>query len=143
VWERIVFTPGAGATHLTEARCAEALPSLTITTLTPSSPGYHEELEAVGRLLEAHRWTFAKTMPDIPHWWSTRRQWPGEDDAFSRCVRFIKLAGVSRRWRRSYNRYLDFGDFYYWVCDPRSAPPSATTLINRGRRVTPALLEVL
>ena len=143
VWERIIFTPGAGARHLTDERCLTAEPSLIITPLSPESEEYLEEVQAVGRLLEAHRWTFAKTMPTIPHSWSTRRQWPGEDEAFSRCVLAIKLLGVSRRWRRSYNRYLDFGDYYYWVCDPRSAPPSATTLINRAVRVAPPLLEDL
>lgn len=133
--ERIHYTPGAGSTHLTEARCAEALPSIHVTPFEASDPSYHAERERVGRLLEAHPWTFAKTMPDVPHWWTVRRQWD-DQDAFTRVVLFVKRAGASRRWRRSYNRYLDFGDHYYWTMDPREAPPEVTTLINRAVRLT-------
>jgi hypothetical protein len=130
--EKICFTPGAGATHLTEARCAEALPSIHVTPMEPSDPTYHAERERVGRLLEAHPWTFAKTMPEVPHWWTVRRQW--DDAEFTWVVLRIKQLGVKRKFRKSFNYYFDFNRHAYWTMDPRNAPAEVTTLINRAVR---------
>jgi hypothetical protein len=123
---------GEGATHLDEAHCEAAEPDTV--PLTYDNPA--AELAAVGALLEAACWTFAKTYtdPDALHFWSTRRQWR-DSAAFTRCVEAIKALGVKKRWRTMRNHYLEIGPWDYWTMDPRPCAASLSTLINRADRV--------
>jgi len=75
------------------------------------------------------RWTFAKTMPRIPHWYTLRRNAPS-DEAFSAFVQEIRLRGVQRPFGRRLFTYLDFEGWTYWTM---GEPIADTTLINRAR----------
>jgi hypothetical protein len=133
--EEIVFTPGGGSVHINEARCATALPGGPVPAFDRSDPAaYWAEYEAVGRLLEAHPWTFAKTMANIPHWWTVRRQW-ADSEAFTRAVLRIRQFGSKRRFYSMVNIKMDVNQYYYWTCDDNRCPPEAVTLINRAVRV--------
>ncbi len=60
-------------------------------------------------------WTFAKTMPHIPHWYVVRGRVPEEDfDAFDR---LIKASGYRATWRGYENTYLELGGWKYWVIE--------------------------
>jgi hypothetical protein len=132
--ELIDWTRGSAATHLTLEQCEQALPSVIL----PSDPilgsERWERLERVGRLLEAHPYRFAKTMPDVPHCYTLRKEWSADTHAFSRVVTDIHLLGEKRTWYGSKYDYLDVNEYFYWSMEPRTAPPEATTLINRALR---------
>src|SRR5262249_5547856 len=57
--------------------------SLTMTELFPETP---QEIQA---LLEAHPWTFARTMPRNPHEYTLRKTWE-HDQEFVQVVLFIR-----------------------------------------------------
>jgi hypothetical protein len=54
-------------------------------------------LEMAQRLLESQTWTFAKTMPTNPHWYTLRRNWASQQD-FVDVVLFIREHGVVEKF---------------------------------------------
>ena len=78
--------------------------------------------------LETWPWTFAKTMPHIPHWYVVRdRTVPAEE--FDRFAGLIARAGYRGIWtspggHRRESLYLEIGDWKYWRID---------VVINRDR----------
>ena len=135
--ERIEWERGAAAWHLTPEQCERALPSvdpLTSEPVMPMNSAEHWSLfEQVGRLLEAHPYRFAKTMPTIPHCYTRRHEW-ADNEAFSLVVTQIRRLGARRKWGSGWYFYLDVNNHFYWSMEPRDAPPEATTLINRAVR---------
>jgi SAM-dependent methyltransferase len=91
---------------------------------------YSDFAEAVAE----SRWIFAKTMPQIPHWYTLRKDWrcplPFED-----AVQFIRDTGYRARWGRYNNHYLELNGMKYWTM---GAPLKATILINRAAVEEPA-----
>ena len=75
-----------------------------------------------------HEWVFAKTMPQIPHWYTLRSKAQRDED-FSAFVREIELRGVQRQFGQRSFTYLDFADWTYWTM---GEPVENTTLINRA-----------
>ena len=79
--------------------------------------------------VEEHVWTFAKTMPHIPHEYVVRGKngcAEGDWDAFAA---YIKEHGYKARWtapsgRHMDNVYLELGEWKFWVIFP---------VINRER----------
>lgn len=75
----------------------------------------------------SHRWTFAKSMPHIPHEYTLRKH--ARDDAeFVRFVLHIREVGEVRPWGRYRHTYLDFEGHTYWTM---GSPIEETILINR------------
>lgn len=59
-------------------------------------------------------WTFAKTMPQDPHWYIVRGKTTDDDNYFA-MYRAIRDRGVWRPWKGTPQQYLHPGDgFYYW-----------------------------
>lgn len=81
--------------------------------------------------VDAHPWTFAKTMPQWPHEWTTRDTCRSQDE-FTRAVQHIRDAGFNKRWGGRIYRYLKSGDHVFWTMDPTSDPASWTVLMNRA-----------
>jgi hypothetical protein len=138
IWRR--QTNGA-MYHIDEARCATALPMADPPPFVPATvEEYWQVFERAAASLESAKWTFAKTMPDVPHEWTHRRSWktqsPERDAMFTDAVLRIKQLGIERRWRSMVNRKLDINDRYYWVMDPIKAPAEVGWLINRAVRLT-------
>ncbi len=83
-------------------------------------------------------WTFAKTMPKIPHSYTVRdlmdpaarRSTCLSHDTFEWFVHHIRENGEIQPWGRYRNTYLEVGDWKYWSM---GAPPEITTIINRTR----------
>lgn len=78
--------------------------------------------------LERQPWTFAKTMPDNPHFWTLKRTWVGKEN-FLEVVTFIREHGRKVRFGRSTYTIFIANGFRYWTMDPHLPD---TTLINRA-----------
>lgn len=89
-------------------------------------PEREAELLAVQDLLESHPWTFAKTMPQNPHWYTLIKDW--EREAFYRVVASIRRNGEWVEYRGWPYIELPLGEHFYWTM---GWPIHETTLINR------------
>ena len=84
-------------------------------------------------LLEAHPWTFARTMPKNPHEYTLRKTWE-HDQEFVQVVLYIRTHGKVEWWPDAYSGrayvYLDLGGWHYWTMGD---PVAQTILINRKK----------
>jgi len=83
--------------------------------------------EKIKDLIIGWSWTFAKTMPQIPHWYVVRS--PENEEAFIEFVEFIRVHGVEERFGQSTYLYLYIGEYKYWTM---GNPVPETTIINRA-----------
>jgi hypothetical protein len=79
--------------------------------------------------LENAAWTFARTMPQTPHFYTLRKAW-NQPVGFEDVVLYIREHGVRRRFGNTTYVYLDHGDWQYWTMGAHLA---ATILINRAK----------
>jgi hypothetical protein len=86
-------------------------------------------LDGLRWLIDSSHWTFARSMPHIPHEYTLRRRSPDEE-AFERFVLLIAEQGYVKTWRGTPRRYLDIDGWKYWTM---GAPLAETILINRAR----------
>jgi hypothetical protein len=92
-------------------------------------------------LIERQVWRFARTMPQWPHWYCLRKDSP-DPEGFLRLARHICEAGYPAEFQPearehwAVRRYLDVGDFHYWIMDPDA---ESATLINRAAHPNAAL----
>jgi hypothetical protein len=80
--------------------------------------------------VERAPWTFAKTMPHIPHEYVVR----GKDvpqDQFDAMVAHIAAHGRGERWGRRLHAYLELGGWKYWAMPGRGT--RRVIIINRER----------
>jgi hypothetical protein len=77
----------------------------------------------------ASRWTFAKSMPEMPHEY-THRRWARDERLFEQAVLFIREHGYKQKFRGTTYTYYDLGGYQYWT---QGSPLAATILINRAR----------
>ena len=99
-------------------------------TLSEQTPSLADaELEDLRVLIASSHWTFARTMPHIPHEYTLRRRSPDEA-AFERFVTCISERGYVKLWRGTPRRYVDIDGWSYWTM---GAPLDETILINRAR----------
>ncbi len=88
--------------------------------------------QAAGSLLR-HKWIFAKTMPQCPHWYTLRKHWTGDID-FEDVVQYIRIHGYKEKFGKYWYTRLDINDMKYWSM---GAPLPITILINRAYIDTP------
>ena len=126
------------------ARAAAETAAAAIERRGPVTPPA-DELERVAALLAAHRWIFAKTMADNPHWYTLRREWDGRplveapNEDFVDVVRFIRRYGYVERWPELVKGWpyicIDITGFHYWTmgerCEPGPYGRGDCILINR------------
>ena len=90
--------------------------------------------EELTRHLEAATYKFAKTMPEIPHWYTLRNTWQ-DQKMFAAVVQALRDLGEIRPWPpqrpKYYHTYFDTGEWSYWTM---GAPVCETILINRAKR---------
>jgi hypothetical protein len=72
-------------------------------------------------------WTFAKTMPHIPHEYTLRRQ--HDSAVFEAAVRFIRERGYQARWGRAIRTYVNLNGKRYWTM---GASVEHTIVLNRA-----------
>ena len=87
--------------------------------------------DTLREFIAASHWTFAKTMPHIPHEYTLRRRSPDES-MFERFVMLIREYGYTREWKGTPRRYFHLDGWKYWTM---GAPLKQTVLINRARTV--------
>jgi hypothetical protein len=59
-------------------------------------------------------WRFAKSMPEIPHWYIVRSA--ENNEVFARLLNAIKHYGYVQRFGKVNYRYIELGDGYkYWA----------------------------
>ncbi len=89
----------------------------------------HERLFRVAELVGAASFRFAKTIPEKPHFYTVRVNWP--EDEFEEVVEMVQTYGYRRRYgNRQYYRSLTLNGHYYWTM---GWPPAKTTILNRAR----------
>ena len=79
--------------------------------------------------VEEHNWTFAKTMPQIPHEYVVRGNGGCADEDWDAFAAYINDHGYKARWTAPSGRYMDnvyleLGEWKFWVIFP---------VINRER----------
>jgi hypothetical protein len=93
----------------------------------------YADLERFRTLVEPREFVFAKTMPEIPHWYTMRRSWAA-DGSFDEAVALQRRIGYVRSWPpgaargRKYT-YLNLNGFKYWTM---GEPVAACPLMNRA-----------
>ena len=88
----------------------------------------HHYLNDARAFIAAVPWTFAKTMPWIPHEYTRRGQSPTED--FEAMVERIRAHGYREEWRSGrVFVYLDVDGWKYWTM---GNPLPETSIINRA-----------
>lgn len=86
--------------------------------------------EAVVAELERQVWTYAKSMPWVPHEYVVRHKWDSGLD-WEAVVQFMRDHGRPMTWgRKPPKPYFDAGEWRYFTM---GSPLSETTVINRER----------
>ena len=85
-------------------------------------------IEEFERFIKAHDWTFAKSMPQIPHAYVVREKCR-DDEEFCEAVMFIRQHGKPRKFFRKTFIYFDHGAYTYWTM---GNPLDITKIINRA-----------
>lgn len=86
------------------------------------------EFEEVKKILQAAPFRVAKSMPNIPHSYTRRREWSDEKQ-FVDVVVFIREHGVPEKFFSKTFIYLYIDGFKYWTM---GSPLDETILINRA-----------
>lgn len=84
----------------------------------------------VDKYLRKAKYNFAKSMPEIPHYYTLIKDW-GNKEAFLEVVKFIRENGTEGSfYSRKFVYYFADG-WKYWTMD---ADPNDTILINREKQ---------
>jgi len=76
---------------------------------------------------------FAKSMPEIPHWYTLRETW--NDQAFVEVAKYIRQHGRSERFGNKTYIYYYLNGYKYWTmgCPLHNCPKTGTILINKAQ----------
>ena len=85
--------------------------------------------ERVEELLEKQKFTFAKTMANIPHAWSARKEWTSDKD-FVDVVLFMREHGTTEYFFKKPFVYFYANGYKYWTM---GNDMTITRIINRAK----------
>jgi len=85
--------------------------------------------QELAKALVDTKFTFAKSMPKIPHAWSARQDWI-EDDLFNKAIVYIRKYGVKERFGKKEYVYFYAKNHKYWTM---GNPVKKTRIINRAK----------
>jgi hypothetical protein len=85
----------------------------------------------VQKFIDNSRWKYAKSMPQMPHWYTLRACAPDESE-FERFVLHIRAVGYKEKFGRTWYTYLNVGEWKFWTM---GSPLDQTVLINRAKIV--------
>jgi len=77
------------------------------------------------------KFTFAKTMANIPHSWIVRNRF--SDSKFLEVMNFIKDNGYVEKFYSKEYIYYNIGEFKYWVATDEKGFDDPTAIINRAK----------
>jgi hypothetical protein len=86
------------------------------------------ELEFLTNTLPKAKYSFAKSMANIPHSYTLRTAWKNTDD-FYKCAELIRKHGYEEKFFNKTYTYYNVGDYKYWTM---GEPIEKTILINRA-----------
>lgn len=76
-------------------------------------------------------WQFAKTMPQMPHWYTVRqRKDPEKNELYNILYRYIVENHYIEYFFRKPYKYCDIGEYKYWIMADRI---EGSNIINRAR----------
>tara|TARA_B110000908_G_C10266279_1_gene464283 strand:+ start:1087 stop:1362 length:276 start_codon:yes stop_codon:yes gene_type:complete len=82
-------------------------------------------------LTQEVKFTFAKTMANIPHAWICRKH--HSDDLFLAAMNFIKDNGKAEMFFKTEYIYYTIGEYKYWVMTDKNGFKDKTAIINRAK----------
>jgi S-adenosylmethionine/arginine decarboxylase-like enzyme len=82
--------------------------------------------------LKSNFWHFAKTMPQIPHWYTRAREWESLHQ-FAEAVDLINRKGVIEKWGKASYKYYYIDEYKYWTMEEETVPSHKHILINRAK----------
>jgi GNAT superfamily N-acetyltransferase len=88
--------------------------------------------QEAAQLLSEASFKFAKTMPDMPHWYTLAVTW-NERSVFEAVVQFIRDHGVAEKFKGRRYVYFYHKGYKYWTM---GFPLPVTKLINRAEALT-------
>jgi hypothetical protein len=125
-----------GWIHPTVEECKAALPSVLglewATDEERDSQAFYQKLQRMALMAHANKWTFAKTMPDTPHYWVLRKNWIGD---FAEFVIATRTMGQIIKFGRTNYNILNMNEHRYWAMGERHRPPGVEYLLNRAVRL--------
>ena len=81
------------------------------------------------KIIPASTWSFAKSMPTIPHEYIVRNR-VANDELFSAFVNLIRDKGYTKMFGNKEYKYLNVNGLRYWTM---GSPVEETTIINRAK----------
>ena len=91
-----------------------------------------DDTKRIEENLKQNYWHFAKTMPQIPHYYTRGREWDSIDE-FAEAVDLINRLGKPSTFKgRIYNYYV-IDDYKYWTMEDEAVPSHEHILINRAK----------
>ena len=76
-----------------------------------------QDLARVRAFIESHEWHFAKTMPEIPHWYCLLKD-KCDVEEFRWLAAYIREHSMSGRFYRKTYYYFRLDGYKYWWMDP-------------------------
>ena len=77
-----------------------------------------EYIRLIENFIDLIPWTFAKTMPEIPHYYVVRDNLaPQDKEKFDAFTKYINDRGYSDIFDSKEYKYLKLGNYKYWVID--------------------------
>ena len=70
--------------------------------------------EELTKILQNAHWTFARTMPYLPHWYILEKKWEDKEE-FAAMVQAVNRLGVKERFGKREFIYFYADDFKYWA----------------------------
>ena len=90
------------------------------------------ELKEIIDIISKLRWTFAKTMKNIPHWYTVKNKKSKEEsEMYEKLFMFIFDNHYIRYFRGKPYKYVDIGEWSYWIM---TDDISESIIINRARK---------
>ena len=91
------------------------------------------DLSELRELVAGLEWRFAKTMPEVPHWYVVRK--PEIEAIYVRLFRAIRAHGQDQKYGPYRGRYLHLGDGHkYWAMTTQEGQ---SRIINRDQQLDP------
>tara|TARA_R100000935_G_C2839135_1_gene170019 strand:- start:4589 stop:4858 length:270 start_codon:yes stop_codon:yes gene_type:complete len=85
--------------------------------------------QELAKALVDTKFTFAKSMPKIPHDWSARQDWIN-DEVFDKIVVHLRMYGIKERFFKKEYVYFYANGYKYWTM---GNPIQKTRIINRAK----------
>lgn len=86
-----------------------------MTEYTQKDQELPEELERVRQFIDTHEWHFAKTMPQIPHWYCLLKDKNDKEDFRWFATHIRKHSKPGQFYVRTYYYYYLDGYKYWWM----------------------------